>query len=234
MTEKYREGLAELIEVYSFQDTIKIATMQDLLEQFSGTTCEISDAEGRHEIDKHFRDPDHVVRQFIKENQDALLTYRGLAKWLTLELANDSRLLSVGGQTKKKNLIKDLARAVMARSGAFNKLILAAMPNHIRLSIHPSSGKEKLSFPLTPQPDGTFGKAPWMSAIAVSIDGRYSTVYPEDVHQTHDLILRDRQPWYFRERHSLFLWDCLAVFHWNISIRINVLRNYILERKDHY
>jgi len=45
---------------------------------------------------------------------------------------------------------------------------------------------------------------PWHSSIAVGIDGSFKTVHVDEVRETHDLVSRNGQPYYFREKSDLF------------------------------
>lgn len=100
-----------------------------------------------------------------------------------------------------------IAKAMITREKAFAKALAISQPGLIRLSIHNSSGKDKLPISLLPQEKGSVGKTPWRSCLSVELDGSYRTVIPSDVRDTHCLVSKDGQPSFFRARSVLFDWN---------------------------
>ncbi|KAI0115741.1 Pyoverdine/dityrosine biosynthesis protein-domain-containing protein [Nemania sp. FL0031] len=100
------------------------------------------------------------------------------------------------------------AEQMIARGKAYGTALRTKFPNHIRLSIHDSVGKGKLSLALIPNPreKGVIGLMPWRSAIAVDGDGSYRAVYPDEVRDTHELIYKNEHPYYYRVKSDLFDW----------------------------
>jgi hypothetical protein len=94
---------------------------------------------------------------------------------------------------------------------SFTKLLEDKCPEYVRLSVHPSSGAEKLSVPLLVQENGGFPKTPWHCTVAVAINGSYLAVHSKEVRGTHNLVFRDGQPYFYREKSTLWDWDDLAV-----------------------
>ncbi|KAI0456410.1 Pyoverdine/dityrosine biosynthesis protein-domain-containing protein [Xylaria acuta] len=104
---------------------------------------------------------------------------------------------------------ESLATQMIYRGKAYGAALRANLPDYVRLSIHDSTGKGKFSLALIPnaQEKGSVGLMPWRSVIAVDADGSYRTVYPDQVRDTHELIYKDRKPYFFRVKSDLFDWS---------------------------
>ncbi|KAI8625963.1 Pyoverdine/dityrosine biosynthesis protein-domain-containing protein [Xylariaceae sp. FL1651] len=102
-----------------------------------------------------------------------------------------------------------IATQMIQRGKAYGAALRANLPGYVRLSIHDSAGKGKLSLALIPNPQekGSVGLMPWRSVIAVDADGSYRTVYPSQVQDTHELIYKDGRPYFFRIKSDLFDWS---------------------------
>ncbi|EFQ36191.1 pyoverdine/dityrosine biosynthesis protein [Colletotrichum graminicola M1.001] len=163
-------------------------------------------AESRATLEAQFGDPDKDVRAMIDTDNDTLMTYRGFIRFLETDLRNSPVAAHAKSGHKYRKVVKEVAMKMMMRAESFTKIILATCPDHVRLSIHPSSGAVKLSMPLLEEkhnPDG-FPRTPWDSSIAVSLDGGYRSLHAKDVRDTHDLVMKDGRPWCFREKSELF------------------------------
>lgn len=92
-------------------------------------------------------------------------------------------------------------------------MIREQYPEHVRLSIHPSTGQTKISMPLIPQPD-SFSMTPWHCAVAVDTHGNFKTAHAGDLRRTHDLVCgrRSGKPYFFRERSPLYQWEAKVEF----------------------
>ncbi|KDN61691.1 putative pyoverdine/dityrosine biosynthesis protein [Colletotrichum sublineola] len=162
--------------------------------------------ESRATLEAQFGDPDKDVRAMIDTDNDTLMTYRGFIRFLETDLRNSPIAAHAKSGHKYRKIVKEVAMKMMMRAESFTKIILATCPDHVRLSIHPSSGAVKLSMPLLVEkhnPDG-FPRTPWHSSIAVSLDGGYRSLHAKDVRDTHDLVMKDGRPWCFREKSELF------------------------------
>lgn len=82
--------------------------------------------------------------------------------------------------------------------------------DHVRLSIHPSSGKEKIYIPLIPQ--DSFTMTPWHAAVAVDVQGNFRTAHVEELQDSHILLCKDGSPRYFVEKSPLFEWEADVEF----------------------
>ena len=92
---------------------------------------------------------------------------------------------------------------------AFAAAIEAKCGDHVRLSIHPSQGFNKLSIPLIPQPEKVGHMTPWHCSIAVGLDGSYKTVHHGDLKDKYEIVHQNGHPHHLREKSDL--WDLGAV-----------------------
>ncbi|KAF2488791.1 Clavaminate synthase-like protein [Lophium mytilinum] len=162
----------------------------------------------RRELMAKFGPVDFNSRDAVKSDKDICMTYKGYIKFLTKDLAN-SRLAKLMVDEKSPNkrfkrAIEELALKMIFRGKAFAAAISSKCANHVRLSIHPSIGETKLTIPLIPPPDGGQIMTPWHSSIAVGLDGSFRTVHADEVRDTHELMYRDRRPYYYREKSRLY------------------------------
>ncbi|KAJ5089076.1 hypothetical protein N7532_007760 [Penicillium argentinense] len=164
----------------------------------------------RRELMFVFGDPSFDPDEAIKTDNDTCLTYRGYIKFLTKDLAHQEATISLSKRARQTQ-ISQTARQMIVRGKMFAAAIRANRKDYVRLSIHESAGEKKLSVSLIPQIRGSLGFTPWHASVAVGLDGSYRTVHAEDVRDTHDLIYRKGQPYYFREKSDIFDWAADAV-----------------------
>ncbi|PYH88061.1 Clavaminate synthase-like protein [Aspergillus ellipticus CBS 707.79] len=157
----------------------------------------------RRELMIRFGDPSFSPDTAIKTDMDVCLTYRGYIKFLTKDLAQ-----KVASKSKRARAeeIAQTARSMIVRGQMFAAAIRAQRGDYVRLSIHESAKGRKLSVPLIPQKPGSIGHTPWHSCVAVGVDGSYRATHVDQVRDTHDLVYKDGQPYYYRERSELFDW----------------------------
>lgn len=90
---------------------------------------------------------------------------------------------------------------------AYESLINAtSLSKFIRLSIHPSLGKSKISVPLLPHGD-FFGDMPWHASVAMLLDGQIKTGKAQDFRSQYETVFRNGKPYYFRESSPLCNWS---------------------------
>lgn len=159
----------------------------------------------RRELMYTFGDPTFDADEAIKTDNDTCLTYRGYIKFLTKDLAHQDLAESLSKRARQTQ-IAQTARQMIIRGKMFAAAIKANRKDYVRLSIHESVGEKKLSVSLIPQTRGALGFTPWHASVAVGVDGSYRTVHAEDVRETHDLIYKNGQPYYFREKSEIFDW----------------------------
>lgn len=156
----------------------------------------------RNMVKDQFCQPVESIRQLIEEGPDSRLTYSGMKSFVKIDLENTPMCKHAASRREYTKDMSTLALQMMARSEGFGHLIRSAMPNHIRLSIHPSYGTAKLSICLVPQLPGCQARAPWMSCIAVDRNGANHTAHVKDVRLTHQLMYQNEPPWLYVEREA--------------------------------
>ncbi|PSR80684.1 Pyoverdine/dityrosine biosynthesis protein-domain-containing protein [Coniella lustricola] len=206
----YGEGLVQMAREHNLSN-IRLMRVMDILNM---TTDKVLDQElylslagkCRETILSSYGRTEEEVRQMMKDDPDTLTTYRGFITFLEQDLRFSpvtaaSKAIS-GSQYRKT--VKKVAIQMMVRAESFTKLLQDRCTDYVRLSIHPSTGAVKLSIPLVVQGSGAFPRSPWHSSVALAVDGTYRTVPAREVRETHDLILRDGRPYYFREKSDLW------------------------------
>ncbi|EQK99744.1 Pyoverdine biosynthesis [Ophiocordyceps sinensis CO18] len=142
----------------------------------------------------------------VSQNEDVCLTYRGYIKFLETDL-KDVYPISEGRSKKKyKRGIEYIAKQMLARGDAFARAVREKYKNHVRLSIHASTGATKLSISLLPTT--TMYTTPWHCAVAIKIDGTVVTGMRSefDADEAMELVYEHGRPSYFREKSPLFSW----------------------------
>ena len=160
----------------------------------------------RQDLEKRFGSPEEALTSHIKNNKDTNLTYCGMVKFLESEMEISAALVGMSRTVRIKHY-KKVAKKMMQRSEAFTLAIRILRPLDVRLSMHPSSGAAKLSFPLIPTLDGNFQKSPWHSCVAIGLNGEYRCVHADQVRDSHDLVYRYGRPYFYRERSQLLKED---------------------------
>ncbi|KAF2997565.1 hypothetical protein E8E13_001424 [Curvularia kusanoi] len=143
---------------------------------------------------------------YVKEDENKRLTYCGYLKFLALDLADT---YPVGpGRTKSafKRGVEVIAKSMLKRGEAFARAVRENYPEHIRLSIHPSTGEDKISINILPVQKTV---TPWHSTVAIKVDGTVLAgqrkTFEEDT--SMELVFEDGRPSHFRERSDLYHWD---------------------------
>jgi hypothetical protein len=152
----------------------------------------------RRELDYRYGIPNFDVDAAIASDPDIAFTYASYIDFLTKELPEREDGLSVPAEVVAKRMLK--------RGKAYAAILSHTRPQSVRLSIHNSIGKGKLSIPLVPGAQGEVGLMPWRSAVVVGADGSYRTVYPGEVRETHELVYKFGRPYAFRERSDMWKW----------------------------
>ncbi|KAJ3538272.1 hypothetical protein NM208_g5975 [Fusarium decemcellulare] len=160
----------------------------------------------RRELMDRYVDPNFDATACIKNDPDYKMTYDGYAKFLKKDLAFGAVRNSVTSGKKFKAKVHETAKAMIARGVAFAELIRERCPDHVRLSIHPSTGLTKISMPLIPQPN-SFSMTPWHCAVAVDVRGNFKTAHVAALRDSHKLIYKHGQAYFFRERSDLWEFD---------------------------
>ncbi|KAH7166366.1 Pyoverdine/dityrosine biosynthesis protein-domain-containing protein [Dactylonectria macrodidyma] len=136
----------------------------------------------------------------IATNPDTLMTYRGYRRFLESDLQHvfpSGKGRSIKGY--KKN-VKFLAKEMLIRGYAFAGAVKSAFPNHLRLSIHQSTGEHKVSMSLLNTKTGF--TTPWHCSVALMADGEWMSSPMGDFKDDSkmEIVYEDGRPSYFKEK----------------------------------
>lgn len=162
-------------------------------------------ADARKQLVEKWLPSDFDTRAAIENDPDIKLTYCGYMLFLSKDLRHSPITAGTTGRNEYKRAVKRVATDMITRGKAFARLIEDILPEHVRLSIHRSTGLTKLSFPLVPQP-GHFSMTPWHCSVAVTCNGDFKTEHAHSVRPHYDLMYKDGQPWCFRDRSEAWDW----------------------------
>ncbi|KAG5788460.1 hypothetical protein H9Q69_012483 [Fusarium xylarioides] len=143
---------------------------------------------------------DHDINYEIATNPDTLMTYCGYKRFLESDLQH----IFPTGENRSHNGyrrdVKYLAKEMMIRRCAFAGAIKAAFPNHLRLSIHQSTGEHKVSLSLLHTKTGY--TTPWHCCVALMANGEWLSAPMGDFQDDprFDVVYEDGRPSYFREK----------------------------------
>ena len=125
----------------------------------------------------------------IKEDNNALLTYRGYIKFLEVDLATLFRDKGMSRSATRKHSSK-VAREMIKRGKAFSALVAKKSTLHLRLSIHASDNSEKLSMALLPHKRySTFPVTPWHNIPYLDVTNDFLSLgrRPTDIDVTYKM-----------------------------------------------
>ncbi|KAI1260985.1 Pyoverdine/dityrosine biosynthesis protein-domain-containing protein [Xylariaceae sp. FL1019] len=138
----------------------------------------------------------------IANDPNIAKTYTGYKKFLATE--REERQGRSRSQTERENA--SIAKSMITRGKAFAETVKKNFPQSVRLSIHPSNDKDKISVKLLPQ-ENAIPMTPWHGAVVRGADGSVSMAYALSVPAlTHEIVYKDGRPSYFRERSNVFSW----------------------------
>lgn len=146
---------------------------------------------------------------YVKNDENKRLTYCGYLKFLSLDLASTYPIGPERTKSAFKRGVEVIAKSMLKRGEAFARAVRQNFPDHVRLSIHPSTGEDKISINVLPVQKVL---TPWHSAVAIMVDGTVLAgqrqSFEEDANM--ELVYEDGRPSYFRERSELYQWSCPA------------------------
>ncbi|KAM5356540.1 hypothetical protein ACJ41O_003186 [Fusarium nematophilum] len=142
----------------------------------------------------------------VRQMEDVCLTYRGYIRFLQTDLETVYPLGEDRSKSRYKRGIEYIAKQMMARGDAFARAVRQKYPDHVRLSIHPSTGAVKLSLSLLPT-DSIY-TTPWHCSVAFKLDGTIRTGMRSEFENDEnlELVYQDGRPSYFREKSPLLTW----------------------------
>ncbi|KAH7129550.1 Pyoverdine/dityrosine biosynthesis protein-domain-containing protein [Dactylonectria estremocensis] len=147
------------------------------------------------------------INHEIATSPDTLMTYRGYRRFLESDLqyifptgkgtANSGQVRTSNGY---KRDVKYLAKEMLIRGYAFAEAVKAAFPNHLRLSIHQSTGEHKVSMCLLNTKTGF--TTPWHCSVALMADGEWLSAPMGEFKKDpkFEIVYEDDRPSYFKEK----------------------------------
>ncbi|PYI01900.1 pyoverdine/dityrosine biosynthesis protein [Aspergillus sclerotiicarbonarius CBS 121057] len=176
----------------------------------------------RQRLIDHYTPVGFDVDDKIKSDEDIRTTYRGYIKFLTkdLELVLEKDV-NISKKKHKKNL-ENIAKMMIGRGAAFAEAIRKNFPNHVRLSIHPSNGANKISINILPRTSSPI--TPWHSSPSYTVDGSFKHAWREVFAANPDmeLVHKDGRPWCYRVKSELYIWSMPAHFEPNYPNGVTV------------
>ncbi len=152
----------------------------------------------RRELKYRFGDPKFEADMANTSTSDMQMTHTKYLEFLSQDLAFNEKHLALSPEGQAAN-IANTAKEMMGRWKAFSAAMAAVPTPYVRLSIHDSGGKDKLSMAVIPQQEkGALGATPWHSTLVVESDGALRTIQRHKVDlNTYQLITRKGQPYFF-------------------------------------
>lgn len=146
----------------------------------------------------------------VKKDANKQLTYRGYLKFLELDLASIYPIGEDRTKSQYKKGIEKVAKCMLKRGDAFARAVRDRFPDHVRLSIHPSTGEDKISINILPVKQAL---TPWHNAVAFKVDGTVlagnRAIF--DAMEDVELVHERNQPSYYREKSHLYDWGATSV-----------------------
>ncbi|CAN9197990.1 unnamed protein product, partial [Alternaria alternata] len=145
----------------------------------------------------------------LDENKQ--LTYCSYLKFLELDLAATYPICEERSKSRFKRGVEKIAKSMLKRGEAFARAMRENFQDHVRLSIHPSTGEDKISINVLP-----LGKTmtPWHNTVAFKLDGTLIAGHRHGFQQMSDmeLVYEDGRASYFRERSHVYDWATPVTF----------------------
>lgn len=170
----------------------------------------------RQELKERYGDQQFEADMANKSSSDMQMTHTKYLEFLKSDLLLNNDWV-VQSPEEQAVTIANTAKAMMGRWKAFAAALESSCADHVRLSIHDSGGKDKLSMALIPQKQrGALGATPWHSVVVAELDGSYRSVQRHTVDQDkYELVHHNGRPYFYRARSELFDWSadgCDATF----------------------
>ncbi|SCV47714.1 probable ABC1 transport protein [Fusarium fujikuroi] len=139
------------------------------------------------------------IDQEIEKDPDTKMTYLGYRRFLESDLKH---IFPVGNGRTANSYRRDvryLAKQMLVRGYAFAAAVKNGFPNHLRLSIHQSTGENKISLSLLNTRTGF--TTPWHCCVALTATGEWTSApkgeYLKDPNM--QIIYENGRPSYFQE-----------------------------------
>jgi pyoverdine/dityrosine biosynthesis protein Dit1 len=157
----------------------------------------------RTELTARFGDPAFEADMATKSTADMHLTHAKYLEFLEQDLRFNEAHVKLDDAGKAAN-IANTAKQMMWRWKAFSSALASVPTQYVRLSIHDSGGKDKLSMSLIPQKEkGALGATPWHSTLIVERDGGFVQMQRGKVDEgKYEVVERGGRAYFWRERGS--------------------------------
>ncbi|KYK61109.1 pyoverdine/dityrosine biosynthesis protein [Drechmeria coniospora] len=205
----YGETLRALAAERGFA-CIEFSRLRDLVsiplpEQLDEMTYVANASNFRRALLNTFSRPDWEWK-VMSQVEDVCLTYRGYIKFLETDLQDVYPINDERTKSRYKRGIEYIAKEMMARGDAFASAVRQKYKDHVRLSIHPSTGAQKLS--ISPLPTETMYTTPWHCTIGYKLDGNVISGMRADFDndESMELVHENGRPSFFREKSPLWSW----------------------------
>ncbi|KAE9991797.1 hypothetical protein EG327_010993 [Venturia inaequalis] len=199
----YGQALREMSEKMGFTN-IGFSRLKDFVDfELPETLDEIhyvaNATNFRRFILNKFGKDDLDVDHLIATEEDTRLTYQGYRRFLMSDLKHIFTLGADRSSNAYKRATKYLAKQMLVRGYAFAGAIKENFPNHLRLSIHQSTGEHKVSMSLLNTKTGF--TTPWHCSVAQMADGEWVSAPMGDFKENPRMkVVEERgRPSYFRE-----------------------------------
>ncbi|VUC29926.1 unnamed protein product [Clonostachys rosea] len=179
------------------KDVVKIDGLPEPLKEISYVAnatnfrCALLNTYGKEGID---------IDEEIANNPDTRLTFEGYQKFLEADLEH---IYPTGEDLTSEEYKEDvsfLAKQMLTRGYAFARAIEAGFPNHLRLSIHKSTGDQKITMCLLDTKTGF--TTPWHCSVAQMADGQWLSAPMGEFKKNSamEIVEEEGRPMYFREK----------------------------------
>lgn len=155
----------------------------------------------RQELKQRFGDLQFEADMANKSTADMHMTHTKYLEFLEQDLRFNEHHMSLSEEDKKAHMA-NTAKEMMGRWKAFSAALASVPTEYVRLSIHDSGGKDKLSMALIPQRvQGALGATPWHSTLVVESDGTFTQAQRHKVDEAkYEIVERYYRPYFWREQ----------------------------------
>ncbi|PVH97869.1 Clavaminate synthase-like protein, partial [Periconia macrospinosa] len=147
---------------------------------------------------------------YVKNEENKRITYCGYLKFLELDLASRFPIGEERTKSQFKKGVEMIAKRMLKRGEAFARAVRENFPDHVRLSIHASTGEDKISINVLPVQNTV---TPWHSCIGYKLDGTVIAGHRSMFEDMDDmgLVYENGKPSFFRQRSKLYDWGATRV-----------------------
>jgi pyoverdine/dityrosine biosynthesis protein Dit1 len=200
----FGQGVRQIAEVNKLQN-LSFLRLWDLLDypgDFQSKEYYLEHAANiRKELKQRYGDPKFEADMANTSTSDMQMTHTKYLEFLKQDLAFNDKHNALSAEDQTTN-IANTAKEMMGRWKAFSAALAAVPTQYVRLSIHDSAGKDKLSMAVIPQQEkGALGATPWHSTLVIEADGTLRTVQRCKVDgEKYQLVYRNGRPYCFCAR----------------------------------